>query len=54
MIPFMGDCVPGYFQCILELKDSKNKEAAKAFLSYLTGSEASEIFRSVGFTPLTN
>ena len=36
------------------LKDSKNKEAAKAFLSYLTGSEASEIFRSVGFTPLTN
>ena len=34
------------------LKDSKNAEAAQAFLDYLTGSEASEIFRSVGFTPL--
>ena len=35
------------------LKDSKNAEAAQAFLDYLTGSEASEIFRSVGFTPLS-
>ena len=35
------------------LKDSKNAEAAQAFLVYLTGSEASEIFRSVGFTPLS-
>ena len=34
------------------LKDSKNAEAAQAFLDYLTGREASEIFRSVGFTPL--
>ena len=34
------------------LKDSKNAEASQAFLDYLTGSEASEIFRSVGFTPL--
>ena len=28
MVPFMGDCVPGYFQCILELKDSKNNRIA--------------------------
>ena len=34
------------------LKDSKNAESAQAFLDYLTGSEASEIFESVGFTPL--
>ena len=30
MIPFMGDCVPGYFQCILELKDSKKQRIAFA------------------------
>lgn len=30
MIPFMGDCVPGYFQCILELRDSKNRRIAFA------------------------
>ncbi len=30
MIPFMGDCVPGYFQCVLELKDSKNNRIAFA------------------------
>ena len=30
MVPFMGDCVPGYFQCILELKDSKNNRIAFA------------------------
>ena len=30
MIPFMGDCVPGYFQCILELKDSKKRRIAYA------------------------
>ncbi len=35
------------------LKDSKNAGAAQAFLDYLTGSEASEIFESVGFTPLS-
>ena len=35
------------------LKDSKNAEAAQAFLEYLTGSEASEVFESVGFTPLS-
>ena len=35
------------------LKDSKNAEASQAFLDYLTGNEASEIFRSVGFTPLS-
>ena len=30
-----------------------NEEAAKAFLAYLQGPEASEIFESVGFSPLT-
>jgi molybdate transport system substrate-binding protein len=35
------------------LKDSKNAEAAQAFLDYLTGSEASGVFESVGFTPLS-
>ena len=30
MIPFMGDCVPGYFQCILELKDSEKHRIAFA------------------------
>ena len=30
MVPFMGDCVPGYFQCILELKDSTNNRIAFA------------------------
>ncbi|MBO4648372.1 MAG: hypothetical protein J5806_09470 [Lentisphaeria bacterium] len=30
MIPFMGDCVPGYFQCVLELRDSKNRRVAYA------------------------
>ena len=34
------------------LKESKNAEAAQAFLDYLTGSEASEVFESVGFSPL--
>ena len=35
------------------LKDSKNAEAAQAFLEYLTGSEASAVFERVGFTPLS-
>jgi len=30
MIPFMGDCVPGYFQCVLELRDGKNRRVAYA------------------------
>ena len=30
MIPFMGDCVPGYFQCVLELRDSKKRLVAFA------------------------
>jgi len=35
------------------LKTTKHAAAAKAFLSYLTGPEASEVFRSVGFNPLS-
>ncbi len=35
------------------LKSTKNEEAAKAFLEYLKTPEASGIFRSVGFTPLS-
>lgn len=35
------------------LKNSKNTDAAKAFLSYLKGSEAGEIFSKVGFTPVS-
>lgn len=34
------------------LNTSKNPEAAQAFLDYLTGEEASQIFESVGFSPL--
>ena len=34
------------------LKDSKNAEAAQAFLDYLTTADAGAIFESVGFTPL--
>ena len=34
------------------LNVSKNPEAAQAFLDYLTGSEASEVFESVGFTAI--
>ena len=34
------------------LKDSKNADAAQAFLDYLKGSEAAEVFESVGFTAL--
>ena len=34
------------------LKDSKNADAAQAFLDYLKGSEAAEVFESVGFTVL--
>ena len=34
------------------LKTSANPEAAQAFLDYLTGSEAMDIFASVGFSPV--
>ena len=32
---------------------TKNEAAAKAFLDYLTGAEATAIFESVGFSPMT-
>ena len=35
------------------MKNSENIEAAKAFLEYLQRDEASAVFESVGFTPLT-
>ena len=35
------------------LNITKNEEAAKAFLEYLTTPEAGAVFESVGFTPLT-
>ena len=35
------------------LKITKNEAAAKAFLEYLTGPEASAIFKAVGFSPLS-
>ena len=35
------------------LNITKNEEAAKAFLEYLTGEEASAVFESVGFTALS-
>lgn len=35
------------------LKDSKNIDAAKAFLAYLQGAEASAVFAKAGFTPLS-
>ncbi len=35
------------------LNTSNNQEAAQAFLDYLTGEEASEVFESVGFTAIT-
>ena len=34
------------------LKNSKNSDAAKAFLDYLQGDEAGQIFSKVGFTPV--
>lgn len=34
------------------LNITENEEAAKAFLEYLTGEEASAVFESVGFTPI--
>ena len=34
------------------LKITKNEDAARAFLTYLTGEEAGEVFASVGFTPI--
>lgn len=34
------------------LKDSKNAEAAKAFLEFLKGDAADGVFRNVGFTPM--
>lgn len=35
------------------LNISKNAEAAQAFLDFLTGKEASQVFEAVGFAPLT-
>lgn len=35
------------------LKITRNEEAARAFLSYLTGEEASAVFEAVGFSPMT-
>ena len=35
------------------LKITKNEEAARAFLDYLTSEEASAVFESVGFSPLS-
>ena len=35
------------------LNNSKNQDAAKAFLDYLKGAEASAVFAKVGFTPLS-
>ncbi|MGN1230769.1 MAG: extracellular solute-binding protein, partial [Anaerotignum sp.] len=34
------------------LNISKNPEAAQAFLDFLTGKEASQVFEAVGFAPL--
>ena len=34
------------------LKTTKNEEAARAFLAYLTGEEASAVFEAVGFSPM--
>ena len=34
------------------LNITQNEEAAKAFLEYLTGEEASAVFEAVGFTPI--
>jgi molybdate transport system substrate-binding protein len=36
------------------LNISKNMDAAKAFLAYLTGPEASQVFESVGFTAISD
>ncbi len=35
------------------LNISRHPEAARAFLDYLRGDEAAEVFRGVGFTPIT-
>jgi molybdate transport system substrate-binding protein len=34
------------------LNITKNEEAAKAFLDYLTGDAADAVFEKVGFTPI--
>ncbi len=34
LVPFMGDCVPGYFQCTLEVLDSKGKRVGYADDNY--------------------
>ena len=36
------------------LKTSEHADAARAFLDYLKGSEATAVFESVGFSPMTN
>lgn len=35
------------------MKNTKHEKEAKAFLEYLKGSDASEIFKGVGFTPVS-
>ena len=35
------------------MKNTKHEKEAKAFLEYLKGSDASEIFKGVGFTPIS-
>ena len=35
------------------MKNTKHEQAAKDFLEYLKGSEASEVFKGVGFTPIS-
>ena len=34
------------------MKTTKNEEAAKAFLKYLTEDTANKVFEGVGFTPI--
>ena len=36
------------------LRNSSDEFTARSFLNFLTGNEASEVFRSVGFTPISN
>ena len=36
----------------IEVVKAKNEEAAKAFLDYLTGEQASAVFEGVGFSPV--
>jgi molybdate transport system substrate-binding protein len=38
---------------IAVVKDSRNPSAARAFVGFLTGNSASEVFRRHGFTTVT-